>query len=103
MDKSKFKVKSVLGKEISVSEEYWQFIISVKHPSVAGKEQVVKCALMDADEVRQSNRDPSVFLYYLAYNKYWLCAVCKHENGVGFVITAYITDRVKEGVRVWKR
>lgn len=99
----KFEVTSVLGKTIRLTNEYWDFIVKVKHPSLRGKEKIVELTLKDSDEVRQSASDSTVFLYYLAYNEYWICVVCRHENGEGFVITAYLTDRIKEGARVWMR
>jgi hypothetical protein len=34
---------------------------------------------------------------------YYLCIVARHLNGDGFIITAYITDKIKEGEVVWKK
>jgi len=31
-----------------------------------------------------------------------LCVVCRHLNGDGFIITAYLTDRIKKGVTVYE-
>lgn len=96
-----FSVRSKLGKIIQVSNEYWKFIISFKHPVMNGKEKLVKNALIGPDEIRQSKKDKAVFLYYKKHDSYWVCTVCKHLNGDGFVITAYLTDRIKEGNRIW--
>lgn len=35
--------------------------------------------------------------------KYWVVAVTKHQNGEGYLITAYQTDNRKEGDVVWRR
>jgi hypothetical protein len=33
----------------------------------------------------------------------WTCAVAKREDDDGFLITAYPTDAIKEGIRVWPK
>ncbi len=64
---------------------------------MAGKEALVKDALMNADEVRRSNKDDKVFIYYKRQKKHFVAVVCKHLNGEGYIITTYITDRIKIG------
>ncbi len=53
--------------------------------------------------MRKSSEDPDVYLYYSPYMTYYICVVARHLNGDGFIITAYITDKIKEGETVWKR
>ncbi len=96
-------IESVLGPAIHLDRKYWAHLIRKKHPSLSGKKSLVQRAVEDPDFVRKSHTDPAVFLYYLAYNAYWLCVVCKHENGRGFFVTAYVTDRIKRGEEVWRR
>ncbi len=98
-----FSTICVLGKKIRLSEHYWRHVLVLKHTELLGKEAVVVRAVADADFVRRSRSDPAVYLYYLAYNEYWLCVVCRHENGTGFVVTVYLTDRVKKGQNIWAR
>ncbi len=49
--------------------------------------------------------DRNVYLFYREieyHNKnYHMCVVTNKSKG--FIITAYITDRVKEGVQIWKK
>lgn len=78
-------------------------IICFKHPALKGKEVMVKETLQDADEVRESKSDPAVKLYYRAYDPAHLCIVVKHQNGDGFLITGYFTDRIKEGTTIWTK
>ncbi len=101
--KPKFEVTCVLGKRISVTASYWRKIIRFKHPALAGKEAQVQQTLTDADEVRESKADSTVKLYYRFYGTAHLCVVSKHLNNEGFVITAYFTDRIKEGVTIWTK
>ena len=71
---------------------------------MSGKELSVKAALETPDQIRQSRSDPNVFLFYKAeQSKRWVCAVAKEAGGYGFLITAYPTDAIKEGVKVWPK
>jgi hypothetical protein len=67
-----------------------------------GKEDVVKAVLQFPDEIRQSKTDKDVFLYYKEFDKLY-CAVVRHIGMEGFLITAYPTDKVKEGDSIWTR
>jgi len=98
-----FKAKTPLNKEIRITEEYWNFIISVKHPSMSGKEKEIITTLEDPGFVRRSKKDERVFLYYRSLDEKYICVVCKHLNEEGFIITTYMTDRVKEGEEIWRR
>jgi len=99
--KELFQIKSVLDKQIRTTQSYWQKITVIKHPSVKGKEKEAREVLKSPDMIRISNSDKKVFLYYKKYLKNYLCVVVKHENGKGFVITVYITNKIKEGKQIW--
>ncbi len=97
-----FEVPTPLGFSVRVTRSYWDLITTVKHPVMAGREEDVKQALRNPDEIRQSKGDDKVFLFYKAERaKRWVCAVAKRLNGEGFLITTFPTDAIKEGVRVW--
>ena len=54
--------------------------------------------------IRQSRVEPQVLLFYKAEaTKRWTCAVAKRLADSGFLITAYPTDAIKEGVRIWPK
>lgn len=95
--KLKFEVTSSLGKRIKVSSSYWRKIVRTKHPVMEGQEELVKQTLMSPAQVRRSRKDSSVYLYYRQRNACHCCVVVKHLNGDGFVITTYMTDRIKVG------
>jgi len=101
--KELFQVKSVLNKQIRTTWSYWQKITVIKHPSIKGKEKEAKEALRSPDIIRASNSDKRVFLYYKKYFKNYLCVVARHENGKGFIITVYITNKIKEGKQIWAK
>ena len=101
--KELFQVKSVLNKQIRTTQNYWQKITVVKHPSIKGKEKEAMKALKFPDMIRVSNSDKKVFLYYKKYLKNYLCVVVRHENGKGFIVTVYITNKIKEGKQIWAK
>ena len=99
-----FEVKTPIGFKVRLTRDYWELITTVKHPVMTGKENDVQETLHNPDEIRQSQRDESVYLFYRQVEpKRWLCAVTKRLNDDGFLITAYPTDAIKEGERIWNK
>ena len=97
-----FEVLTPLGFRVRVTRAYWELIVTVKHPVMAGRELDVQETLQNPDEIRASRNDSAVYLFYKAERaKRWVCAVAKRLNGDGFLITTFPTDGIKEGVRVW--
>ena len=102
MEKVRLEAVSRLNKRIVLAEPRWKLITETKHPEVIGKEEEVKAALESPDEIRESRKDEKVHLHYKKAGNYSMCVVTK-SNGEGFVITAYLTDRIKEGKQIYKR
>ena len=103
-DELLFDVLTPLGFRVRVTCAYWELIVTIKHPVMAGREQDVKETLQSPGEIRQSKSDAAVYLFYRAERVgRWVCAVAKRLNGDGFLVTAYPTDAVKEGERVWPK
>jgi len=99
-----FEVETPLGFRVRVTRGYWNLIVAIKHPVMAGRERDVQDTLKTPDEIRQSKRDPDVYLFYKTERiRRWVCAVSKRLNGDGFLITAYLTDAIKEGELVWPK
>lgn len=98
-----FEVETPLGFTVRCSEEYWEIITTIKHPAMAERLEDVNQTLIDPDEVRRSQKDAGVLLFYRADQKRWVCAVIRRLNGDGFLITAYPTDAIKSGEPVWNR
>jgi hypothetical protein len=99
-----FEVMTPLGFQVRVTRAYWELIVTIKHPVMAGREEDVKMALAQPDEIRQSKSDEMVFLFYKEEReKRWICAVSKQTGSEGFLITTYPTDAIKEGVQVWHK
>lgn len=99
-----FEVLTPLGFRVRVTRSYWDLIVTVKHPVMAGRENDVKETLQNPDEVRQSKSDPKVYLFYKPERiGRWVCAVAKRLDGDGYLITTYPTDAIKEGTRIWPK
>ena len=99
-----FEAETPLGFRIQVTRGRWELIVSEKHPVMAGRASDVRLALESPDEIRQSRTNAAVFLFYKSERaQRWVCAVAKRSEDLGFLITAYPTDAIKEGVRVWPR
>lgn len=99
-----FDVLTPLGFRVRVTREYWELIITLKHPVMAGREENVRETLRNPDEVRQSKSDPNVYLFYTSERiGRWVCAVTKRLDGDGYLVTTYPTDATKEGLRIWHK
>ena len=99
-----FEARTPLGFSVRVTADRWKLIITTKHPVMAGREGLVRIALQAPDEVRQSRIDSQVLLFYKAEaTRRWTCAVAKRAAEGAFLITAYPTDAIKEGVRIWPK
>ena len=96
-----FETMTPLGTRIRTTESYWAKLITLKHPSMRGREIVVQETLRAPEQIRRSRADRSVLLYYSSVGDYHVCVVVKVLNGDGFIITAYKTVNIKEGEKIW--
>ena len=94
------------GLAIRLTDERLAHIL--EHPEMRGLERALEETLLNAERVIQSFSDPEARLYYRFYfgtlvgDKY-LCVVVKIVASDAFVLTAYLTDRVKRGMSIWPR
>jgi len=99
-----FEVITPLDFTIRVTASYWDLIVTIKHPVMAGHESSVKKTLESPEQIRVSRSDPEVFLFYKIQSPGRLiCAVAKKLDGEGFLVTAYPTDAIKEGEYIWPK
>ena len=97
-----FEFRTPLGFDVRITRERWQLITIVKHPVMLGREDRVRLALEAPDEVWLSRKDDTVLLFYKAEApKRWTCAVVKQSETGAFLLTAYPSDAIKEGKRIW--
>ena len=99
-----FEVLTPLGFKVRATRAYWETIICIKHPVMSGHETEVKETLSNPEQVRQSRVDSDVYLFYRSEQRMrWVCAVTKRLSEEGYLITAYPTDAINEGTRVWPK
>ena len=78
----------------------------LQHPEIAGMEAAIAQALQSPLEIRISRSDKTVQLFYEYHARTrvggkWLCIAVKYPTADGFIVTPYLTDRVKEGETIW--
>ena len=47
-----FSVKTPLGVDVRTTATYWEYLITIKHPIMKDKEDIVKTVLQTPDEIR---------------------------------------------------
>jgi len=95
-----FTVPTPLDFTVRTTHQYWD-LIQRKHPEVIGKEAHVQGCLRQPEQVRRSMQDRAVYLFYVSQPPYYLVVVVKRLDGEGFIITSYLSDKVKEGETIW--
>jgi hypothetical protein len=98
-----FEITTPLNVTIRTTVDYWNYVTKIKHRNMRGKEKSVINTLSKPDFIRRSKIDESIFLYYKKAEYYLYCAVVRHENGTGYLITTYLTDKSKEGELIWTK
>lgn len=76
------------------------------HPEMSGFEPFISETIGDPEIVIQSRSDDQARLYYRRYTdtsvgEKLLCVVVKFLQGDAFVLTAYLTDKLKGGEILW--
>jgi hypothetical protein len=95
-----FAVQTPLSFSVRTTREYWS-LIQRKHPEVVGKDTEVQQCLRHPEIIRRSTQDQAVYLFYRSIPPYHLTVVVKRLTTEGFIITSYLTDKIKEGEAIW--
>lgn len=94
------------GLLIRITDERLTHIL--EHPEMAGMEHVIEETLLRPERVLTSFSDDAARLYYRFYigtkvgDKY-VCVVVKVASRDAFVLTAYLTDKIKGGFQIWPK
>ena len=78
-------------------------LATIKHPAMRDRLEDVRKTLSDPDEVRRSVSDRDVLLFHRAVKPRWVCAVVKRGGDIGYLITTYPADIIKQGDVVWTK
>lgn len=97
-----FEARTPLGTKIRTHSYHW-FSVRLKHPNHDFLlDDVVHC-IQDPDIIRRSLKDDKVRLSYKKHGEYLLVAIYKSLNGSGFLMTCYLTDKIKRGETLWQK
>ena len=95
----------IFGNEVILHEERWQHIVREHSEVEVCKDKIVDI-LRYPDLVKRSRKDRNVWLSYKFYqevlNGKYLLAVIRTEPSF-FIITFYVTDKIKKGEDVWTK
>lgn len=93
------------GREIRITEERWNYIIS-KRPILRKLKKHLIETIKEPELIKESAYDRQVALYYKHFKNIlggkYMVAVIK-INIDKFVLTGYVSDRVKEGEVIWEK
>ena len=91
------------GHTIELTTERWLHVLD-RHQELQEFEYLIPQTLREPDLVTHSVYDPKVRLYYKRFAHLWggkFFVVVVRFNQRCFLLTAYLTDRIKGGERVW--
>jgi hypothetical protein len=91
-------------RKIRLTDERLAHIL--ERPEMTDMKTAIEETLQKPQSVRQSRSDENAFLHYRFYYRTivgdkWLCVVAKYLEDDAFVVTAYFTDKLKEGNEIW--
>jgi len=89
---------------VRLTEERLAHILG--HPEMSEMESAIAETLQYPETVIQSRSDEQARLYYRLYpetevGEKFVCVVVKAREGDAFVLTAYLTDKLKLGEMIW--
>jgi hypothetical protein len=98
------KAQSPLGYQVVLTRDRWREIVRFKHPAVATHQKAVRECLENPEGIRASAKDPNVHVYYLTVGRDYLCiVVAPQSQDRYFVVTIYLTKRIKPGDELWTK
>jgi hypothetical protein len=100
------KFTDCFGREIRLTDERLAHIL--EHPEMKEMTGAVERVIWRPQIVRRSGTDASARLFYEFHSETvvgdkWLCVVVKYGESDAFVVTAYLTDKLKAGEDLWPR
>ena len=98
-------IEDKFGNKIKLALDRLNHIL-ITHPEIKGLKDKIGETLKDPDVIKQSIYESKVHIYYKYYKKKpqekYLVVVTRIDIN-NFVITTYITDRIKKGDLIWKK
>ncbi|MBI5208227.1 MAG: hypothetical protein HY934_10650 [Candidatus Firestonebacteria bacterium] len=99
-------LKSILDTKIYLTKERWEHIIQ-EHPIIEKYLKEIEKTIAIPDIIIGSKYDKEILLYYKFYKSIYrgkfITVIVKHTEERSFILTAYITDKIKGGISIWKK
>ena len=97
-------VTDCFGRQVRLTDERLAHIL--ERPEMHGMSEAIIRTLQAPAEVRISQSDAAVRLFYEFYSRTtagdkWLYVVIKYLADDAFVIAAYLSDKLKAGESIW--
>ncbi|MCC6448582.1 MAG: hypothetical protein IT215_07840 [Chitinophagaceae bacterium] len=101
------EIEDIFGRKIRLTEDRKRHLED-DHPEMKDSSSKIVEVLQNPDDVRFSNSDSSVELFYKFFEvtlvgAKFLCVVVKNLVVDFFIITAYFTDKKKKGESKWTK
>jgi hypothetical protein len=106
-----FSEKDPQGFQIRLELDTWHDHITLRHPEMRDKLDLVKMTIIEPEAIQQSPREPSTYYYYRLSGRkvfrrddLFVIAVVHRDNGsqTGFIKTAHLVDSFRRGENfVW--
>lgn len=100
-----FRATSPLGYSVALTRNRWREIVRFKHPAIKNYQEEAKQCVSNPDVIRASGKNPDVHIYYLHLEagKHICVVTAPGDSDEHFVVTAYLTNRIKQGDELWQR
>jgi hypothetical protein len=93
------------NREIRFTRERWDYIVS-KRPIMSEYKKQFIDTIKEPELIKTSVYDPEVVLYYKHFKNIlggkYMVTVIKMDTD-RFVLTGYVSDRIKEGEVIWRK
>lgn len=99
-------LKDYYNRDVRLTDERLMHIL--EHPELMSMEMAIEETLRAPEFIIQSltdlNAEPNYRFYFgTQVGDKWLCVVVKHDKNDAFVLTAYLTDKIKKGIQLWPK
>ena len=97
-------LEDCFGNKVRLTDERLAHVL--EHVEMKNMAAEIERVLRQPQFVRRSRADAVVRLFYEFYAQTlvggkWLCVVVKYPQNDAFVVTAYLTDKPKDGEQLW--
>jgi len=94
-------IKDILGNQYRLTDERWAHI-TANHPELNRRKSDLADCLLNPEVIVKSANDPFILIYQKQEQDRHYLAVVTHMSKK-FIITAFITDKIKLGKIIWQK